>query len=102
MVSVFFPGRKLTPSSYGPLHQSHDALPGLIHEVSAIIEGGLRLSTMFDSMSRPGSLAISTIRHGATIGALAATLTAASSIRGDRRASSASAVRSECFRYMPE
>ena len=102
MVSVFFPGRKLTPSSYGPLHQSHDALPGLIHEVSAIVEGGFKFSTMLDSISRPGSLAINTIRHGVTIGALPITLTAASSIRGARRASRARAVFSECFRYIPE
>src|SRR5438309_2150365 len=100
MVSVFFPGRKFTPSSYGPLHQSHDALPALIHEVSAIADGGFRFITMFDSIRRPGSAPIITMRHGVTIGVLAITLTAASSIRGESLASSASAVRSECFKYI--
>src|ERR1051326_1021352 len=101
MVSVFLPGLKLTPVAYGPLHQSHDAFPGLIHEVSAIALGGFRFKMVFDSISRPGSAPMRMTRHGVTAGALVITLTAGSSRRGESRALNASALRSSCFRYMP-
>ena len=37
-----------------PAHSSPAALPGLIHDVSAIAEAGLRFITRFDSINRPG------------------------------------------------
>ena len=47
-----------------PDHQSQEVLPGLIQDVSAMALGGLRLTTMFDSISRPGSAAIISTRQG--------------------------------------
>ena len=54
MVAVFMPGLTERLGAASPLHQSHADLPALIHEVSAIFDGGFRLSTMFDSISLPG------------------------------------------------
>src|ERR1035441_8993817 len=96
------PDLKSTPSADSPDHQSQAALPGLIQEVSAIAEGGLRLSTMCDSISRPGALAIISTRHGDGAGVATATERLGSSIWGERRASRALASRPECVRYMPE
>jgi hypothetical protein len=58
------PGVKVTPSACSPDHQSQAALPALIHDVSAIADGGLRLTTKFDSMRVPGSRPIMMTRHG--------------------------------------
>src|SRR5664280_1235974 len=69
MVSVFMPGLNETPLARLPDHQSQEVLPGLIHEVSAIADGGFRLTTMLDSTSRPGSSAIIKTRQGELAGA---------------------------------
>ena len=73
MVAVFIPVLKLTLGAASPDHQSHADLPALIHEVSAIFDGGLRLRTIFDSTSRPGSSPIMSTRHGVVTGASAST-----------------------------
>ena len=52
VLAVVSPG--LTPCSWLPFHQSQAVLPGLIQEVSAMALGGFKLTTMFDSTSRPG------------------------------------------------
>src|SRR5512134_3396465 len=94
-----------TPLTSPPDHQSHAVLPGLIHEGSAIAEGGFRFTTMFDSTRRPGSSAIISTRHGEVTGTCRITETieafvsasighgtrgavAVSSTRGARRAAS--------------
>src|SRR5579872_2273670 len=46
-----------------PLHQSQDALPAWIHDVSWICDSGLRLVTTFDSTSFEGSVATWITRH---------------------------------------
>src|ERR1051326_6083584 len=62
-----------------PLHQSHAALPGLIHEVSAIADSGLRLLTILDSMSFAGLSAIWITRQGEWWGRVPVTATPGSS-----------------------
>ncbi len=73
MVAVFMPGLKLTLGAASPDHQSHADLPALIHDVSAIFDGGFRFRIMFDSISRPGSSPIISTRHGVVTGASACT-----------------------------
>src|SRR6202795_181937 len=100
MVAVFMPVLKVTLGAASPDHQSHADLPALIHEVSAIFEGGLRLRMMFDSTSRPGSSPIISTRHGVVTGASASTAMDDLSRCGAssaRSANGASALR----RYMP-
>src|SRR5579863_1803996 len=101
MVAVFMPGLKSTPSAASPDHQSHAALPGLIHEVSAIAHGGLRLMTILDSTSRPGLSATIITRHGECNGAGPTTETPGMSKRGDNRATSARELCWSACRYMP-
>src|SRR5579872_7256753 len=101
MVAVFIPGLKLTPSAYVPLHQSHAVFPGLIHEVSSIAHGGFRFVTMFDSISRPGSLPIMITRHGDRIGAAVRTTSPLSCSEGESRDTSTCASRVLRCRYMP-
>src|SRR5579863_1042559 len=86
MVAVFIPVLKSAPGAASPLHQSQADLPGLIHEGSAMRDGGFRLSTMFDSISRPGSSPIIRTLHGLLTGAAASTATPCSSMRGDNSA----------------
>src|ERR1035438_4955673 len=69
MVSVFMPGRNETPLARPPDHQSQEVLPGLIQEVSAMADGGFKLTTMLDSTSRPGWSATINTRHGELAGA---------------------------------
>ena len=76
----------LTLGAACPDHQSHADLPALIHEVSAIFDGGLRFSTMFDSISRPGSSPIISTRHGLVKGVLVSTAIPGLSTRGERSA----------------
>ena len=92
---------KFTPSAAGPDHQSHEALPGLIHEVSAMAEGGFKLPTICDSIRRPTSGAIIRTRQGVVTGVALETERPGSSIRGERRASKLLAFEPECIRYMP-
>ena len=87
-MSVFIPVLNETFLATLPDHQSHEVLPGLIQEVSAISLGGLRLTTMFDSTSRPGSAAIIITRQGERAGVWVETASPGSSTRGARRASS--------------
>src|ERR1700693_1168628 len=101
MVAVFLPGLKSTRSSNGPDHQSQAALPGLIHDVSAMAEGGLRFSTMWDSMSRPGSAAIMRTHEGVASGVSPETARPGSSMSGDRLDSRTLALDAEWVRYMP-
>jgi hypothetical protein len=100
MVLVFMPVLKLTLGAASPLHQSHADLPGLIHDVSAIFDGGFRLSTMFDSISLPGSSAIKSTRHGEFAGAGVSTAMLASSTCGDSSLRNANAP-GAFFRYIP-
>ena len=67
------PGFEVMVGAASPDHQSHADLPGLIHEVSAIFEGGFRLRMMFDSIRRPGASPIISTRQGVVMGALAST-----------------------------
>src|SRR5580658_3694095 len=100
MVAVFMPVLKSAPGAASPLHQSHADLPALIHEGSAIRDGGLRLSTIFDSIRRPGSSPIISTRHGLVTGVVPSTATPGSSTRGDNSACMPN--RSLLFfRYMP-
>src|SRR5579863_4244120 len=99
MVAVFMPGTKSTPSACVPDHPFDAAFPGLIQDVSAMAEGGFKLETMFDSISRPGSEAISITRQGQVMGAEVCTASMGSSARAGRvevmmRPSS-------CFKYIP-
>src|SRR3954452_1768893 len=89
MVAVFMPVLKLTPGAASPDHQSHADLPALIHDVSAIFEGGLRLRMMFDSTRRPGSSPTMSTRHGVVTGASAWTAMEGLSRRGDNSARTA-------------
>src|SRR5579859_1572023 len=89
MVAVFMPGLKLTLGAASPDHQSHADLPALIHDGSAIFEGGLRLRMMFDSTSRPGSSPIMSTRQGVVTGESAWTAIEALSSRGDNSARTA-------------
>src|SRR5579862_7013887 len=86
MVWVFIPSLKFTPSAESPDHQSHAALPGLIQEVSAMAQGGLRLRTMLDSMKRPGLSATIMTRQGECTGVTPTTETPGISRRGESRA----------------
>src|ERR1035437_4593501 len=86
MVAVFMPVLKLTLGAACPDHQSHADFPARIQEVSAIFDGGFRLRTMLDSISRPGSSPIINTRHGLLNGVVATTATPGSSTRGDRSA----------------
>src|SRR5215475_13011180 len=95
------PGRKLTPSAELPDHQSHAVLPGLIHDVSAMADGGFRLITIFDSTSRPGCALIRMTRHGDRTGVAALTAIAGSPLEGASRENRDRASRPECVRYMP-
>src|SRR5436309_2340738 len=100
MVAVFMPVLKLTLGAAWPDHQSHADLPALIHEVSAILEGGLRLRMMLDSTRRPGSSPTMSTRHGVVMGASDWTAIEGLSMRGERSARTAKggpALR----RYMP-
>ncbi len=45
-------------------HQSHEAIPGLIQDVSARAHGEARLSTRSLSTSLPGCRAIRSVRQG--------------------------------------
>src|SRR5674476_767148 len=102
MVSLFLPGLA-TPLAWLPFHQSQGDLPGLIQEVSPMALGGFKLTTRFDSTSRPaGSAIINTLQPDRTgVGAITDTLDASalgskagamsaleftSSTRGARRA----------------
>ena len=69
MVSLFLPGCA-TPLAWPPFHQSQEVLPGLIQEVSPMALGGFRLTTMFDSTSRPGCSAIINTRQDDFTGCL--------------------------------
>src|SRR4051794_24641112 len=89
MVAVFMPVLKLTLGAASPDHQSHADLPALIHEVSAILEGGLRLRMMFDSTRRPGSSPTISTRQGVVTGASVCTVMEGLSRRGDRSARTA-------------
>ena len=94
------PGLKLTLGAASPDHQSHADLPARIHDVSAIFDGGFRLSTMFDSISRPGSSPIISTRHGVVTGASASTAIPGLSMRGESSARKPKR-RSALRRYMP-
>src|SRR4051794_12099765 len=100
MVAVFIPGLKLTLGAASPDHQSHADLPALIHDVSAIFDGGFRLSMMFDSTSRPGSSPTISTRHGVVRGALVSTATALLSTSGESSAFSPFCA-SPLRRYIP-
>src|SRR5438477_11905343 len=100
MVAVFMPVLKLTLGAASPDHQSHADLPALIHDVSAIFEGGLRLRMIFDSTRRPGSSPIIRTRHGVVIGASAWTAMEDLSRRGDSSARTPYGA-SPFFRYIP-
>src|SRR5579863_5290212 len=100
MVAVFMPVLKLTPGAASPDHQSHADLPALIHEVSALFDGGWRLRIMFDSTSRPGSSPIMSARHGVVTGASASTARDGVSRRGDSSARTANGARA-LRTYMP-
>src|ERR1700683_2935740 len=100
MVAVFMPGVKSTPSACMPDHQFQAAFPGLIQDVSAMAEGGLRLLTMFDSISLPGSDPISSTRQGQVIGAEVRPASIGSSARGAKVETMTRP--SSCFKYIPE
>src|SRR5579871_698400 len=100
MVAVFMPVLKLTPGAASPDHQSHADLPGLIHEVSAIFEDGLRLRMMFDSTRRPGSSPTMSTRQGVVTGASAWTAREGLSRRGESSARTAKGARA-LRTYMP-
>src|SRR5580692_643385 len=109
MVAVFMPVLKCTLGAASPDHQSHDDFPALIHDVSAIFEGGFRFSTIFDSISLPGSSAIMNTRHGLENGVAVSTATpcgsrSPASLRwGERSAASVKPPKCGCLRrYMPE
>src|SRR6476646_7786730 len=68
-----------------PLHQSHEALPGRIHEVSWMAESGFRLVMTLDSISRPGSLPTMRTRHAEWCGRVPTTDVSGSSRWGARR-----------------
>src|SRR5688572_13065819 len=102
MVAVFTPGLKSTPSSTYPFHQGKVVLPGLIHDVSVIAGGSLKWNTRFDSISRPGSSAIISTRHGEANGALP--ITFAPSLRpgnGESFAAKADGSEATRARYIP-
>jgi len=50
----YFAVSLLLPLGLPAFHQSQRVLPGLIQEVSPMALGGFKLTTMFDSTSRPG------------------------------------------------
>src|SRR6516164_5526815 len=100
MVAVFMPGLKLTLGAAWPDHQSHADLPALIHDVSAIFEGGLRFRMMFDSTRRPGSSPTMITRQGVVTGASVCTAIEGLSTRGDRSARSANGA-AALRTYMP-
>src|SRR3954467_13516615 len=101
MVAVFMPGLKLTLAAASPDHQSQADLPALIHDVSAIFVGGLRLRMMFDSTRRPGSSPTMITRQGVLIGASAWTAIEGLSRRGDNSARTPNGS-PDLRRYMPE
>src|SRR4051794_22277057 len=101
MVSLLVPGVKGSPGATGPDHQSHAVLPGLIQEVSAMAEGSLRLRMVVDSMSLPGSCAMSSTRHGEAAGALALTQTCVWEVSGESLATRLLEPVLGLSRYMP-
>src|ERR1039457_1829271 len=100
MVAVFMPGLKLTLGAASPDHQSHADFPARIHEVSAIFEGGFKLSTMLDSMRRPGSSPIMRTRQGLVTVVSAFTAMVGASICGESSARKPRGV-SAFRKYMP-
>src|SRR5579884_746225 len=68
-----------------PLHQSQAALPGWIHDVSAMAQGGLRLPTTFDSIRLAGCSAIWMTRQGERCGRSPMTAMPGSRTLGERR-----------------
>ena len=68
------PGLKGTFLAKLSVHQSQAAIPGLIQDVSAMAQGGLRFRTIsLVSISRPGVGAIISTRHGVDFGVAATT-----------------------------
>src|SRR5450759_977285 len=83
MVSLFLPGLP-TPLAWLPFHQSQGVLPGLIQAVSPMALGGFRLTTRFDSTSRPGWSAIINTRQADRTGVGAITDTFDASALGSK------------------
>src|SRR5580692_5164122 len=100
MVAVFIPGLKSTLGAASPDHQSQADFPALIHDVSAIFDGGFRFSTMFDSIRRPGASPIINTRQGVVTGAWSSTAMPGWSSRGESSAHRPNAGLS-LRRYMP-
>src|SRR4051812_15822207 len=77
VVNAYFPSAPILP-----LHQSHDALPALIHETSFTAAGGFKFIMAFDSISFPGVLPIISTRHADCKADFAVTATSGRSILG--------------------